>query len=132
MAGLELTFADETCAEALADEKLLAAMARFESALAVASAQAGLISQADAQTIARVCAEFRPEVGALARAARSAGTLAIPFVDELRTRVRSVSAAAAAYVHGGATSQDVVDSGMVLCVRPACTRIAALTLRLGD
>ena len=33
MAGLELTFADEACVEALADEKLLAAMAHFEAAL---------------------------------------------------------------------------------------------------
>src|SRR3954465_5727719 len=124
MAGLELTFADETCAEALADEKLLAAMARFESALALASAQAGLISQADAQTIARVCAEFRPDAGALARPARTAGTLAIPFVDELSAQVRRGSPSAAVVVHGGAASQDVMDSGLVLGVRPACTRIA--------
>ena len=34
MAGLELIFADEVCARALADDQLLAAMARFEAALA--------------------------------------------------------------------------------------------------
>jgi 3-carboxy-cis,cis-muconate cycloisomerase len=132
MAGLALTFADQACAEALADDKLLAAMARFESALALASAQAGLIPEADAQAIARVCSEFRPDIGALARASRIAGTLAIPFVDELRIRVRAVSASAASCVHRGATSQDVMDTGMVLCLRPAGERITALAVRLGN
>jgi hypothetical protein len=32
--GLELTYSDEACAASLSDEALLAAMARFEGALA--------------------------------------------------------------------------------------------------
>jgi 3-carboxy-cis,cis-muconate cycloisomerase len=132
VAGLELNFADEICAEALTDEKLLAAMALFEAALARASARAGLMPVAEAETIARVCADFRPDAAVLARAARRAGTLAIPFVKELTARVEAVSPAAARHVHAGATSQDVIDSAMILCLRPACARIVALTLRLGD
>ena len=132
MPGLELNFSDEVCAETLADEKLLAAMARFEAALARASAKAGLVPEADAEAIARACADFRPEVAALARAARSAGTLAIPFVEALKARVKAASPSAARHVHAGATSQDVMETGMVLCLRPACERIDALALRLGD
>jgi len=132
VAGLELIFADEACARALADDGLLAAMARFEAALARAAAKAALISDADAEAIAETCAEFRPEAGALARAARRAGTLAIPFVDELRKHARARSASAASVLHSGATSQDVMDTGMVLCLRPACERITTLTVRLGD
>jgi len=132
MAGLELTFADEACAEALADHKLLAAMARFEAALAAASAKAGLVTKADADAIAKACAQFRPDPATLGRAARKAGTLAIPFMEALRKELRALSPSAADQLHAGATSQDVMDTGMVLCLRPACERIEALAVRLGN
>ena len=41
--SLELLFADEACAALMSDEKLLGAMARFEGALARASARHGLV-----------------------------------------------------------------------------------------
>ena len=77
--SLELLFADEVCAGLLSDEKLLAAMARFEGALARASARHGLVPAAHAEMIARVCEAARFDASQLARAGR-AGTLAIPFV----------------------------------------------------
>jgi 3-carboxy-cis,cis-muconate cycloisomerase len=132
MAGLDLTFADEECAQALSDERLLAAMARFEGALATATAKAGLVPQEEADIIARVCARCRFDPGALARAARSAGTLAIPFVKQLTDQVAAESAHAARYVHFGATSQDVIDTALVLCLRPAAQRLLTLARRLGD
>ena len=132
MAGLDHIFTDEACAEALADEQLLAAMAGFEAALARASAKAGLLTEAEAETIGRACQDFRPDAAALARAARASGTLAIPFVNDLKARVKTLSSSAAAHVHAGATSQDVMETGMVLCLRAACARITALAFRLGD
>lgn len=132
MAGLELIFADEACAEALSDEKLLAAMAGFEAALALASAGAGLVPEAAAQAIARVCAVARFDPGTLARAARRAGTLAIPFVKQLTEQVAAVSPEAARHVHFGATSQDVIDTALVLCLQPAAARILSLVDRLGE
>ncbi len=132
MAGLELIFADEQCAQALSDERLLAAMARFEGALAIASARAGLLPQEDAQIIARVCDTARFDAAALARAARRDGTLAIPFVKALRAQVAAVSSRAAQHLHAGATSQDVMDTAMVLCLRAAAQRVDSLALRLGD
>jgi 3-carboxy-cis,cis-muconate cycloisomerase len=132
MAGLELTFSDEVCAEALSDHKLLAAMSRFEAALALAAASAGLVPAERAQVIARVCGEFRPDPAALALDARRAGTLAIPFVNELRARVKAASLGAAPHLHAGATSQDVIDSAIVLCLVPASERIAALATSVGN
>jgi hypothetical protein len=35
-------------------------------------------------------------------------------------------------VHAGATSQDVIDTAVVLCLKPACARVSTLTVRLGD
>ncbi|MFN2646709.1 MAG: 3-carboxy-cis,cis-muconate cycloisomerase [Burkholderiales bacterium] len=130
--SLELTFADERCAAALADEMLLAAMASFEAALARASAACGLVPAAAAEAIADVCAGASFDALALARKARQAGTLAIPFVKALTDKVAAVSPPAARYVHFGATSQDVIDTAVALCHRRAAARLLELARAMGD
>jgi 3-carboxy-cis,cis-muconate cycloisomerase len=132
MSSLQLAFWDEACAEILSDTQLLAGMAKFEGALALASASAGLVPRQDAETIARVAAAARFEPAALGRAARRSATLAIPFVKQLTEQVALQSADAARYVHLGATSQDVIDTGAVLCLAPATERLRKLARRLGD
>jgi|CXWL01.1.fsa_nt_gi 3-carboxy-cis,cis-muconate cycloisomerase len=132
MSELQHAFWDEDCALALSDTKLLAAMARFEGALALASARAGVVPEAAARTIAEVAAGARFNAAALAPAARRASTLAIPFVKQLTEKVAAVSPEAARYVHFGATSQDVIDTGVVLCLGPAVERMLALSRQLGD
>ena len=107
-------------------------MARFEAALALAEARAGLVPAEHAQTIARVCERAEFDATALARAARSAGALAIPFVQELTAQVAAASAEAARHVHFGATSQDVMDTAAVLCLRGAGERLIGLATRAGD
>jgi len=107
-------------------------MARFEAALALAAARAGLVPAEHAQTIARVCERAEFDATALARAARTAGALAIPFVQQLTAQVATVSAEAARHVHFGATSQDVMDTAAALCVRSAGERLIALATRAGD
>src|SRR5256885_14381865 len=96
--SLELIFADERCAAALGDERLLAAMARFESALALCSAELGIVPRPEAEQIATVCERARFDAAALARAAREAGTLTIPFVRELTAQVATTSKTAARFV----------------------------------
>src|SRR5262249_5767762 len=44
----------------------------------------------------------------------------------------AASADAARYVHFGATSQDVIDTGVVLCLGAASDRILGLSKRVGD
>ena len=110
----------------MSDESFLAAMARFEAALARAAAPAE-----HADVIARVCANARFDAAALAREGRS-GTLAIPFVKALTAQVAAVSKEAAKHVHAGATSQDVIDTAATLCLKPACARLDELAVRLGD
>ena len=132
MDGLALTFADATASEALSDDRLLCAMAGFEAALAQACARAGLISARDAEVIASVCKTARFDASALASAARKAGTLAIPFVRELTAQVAAASPQAARHVHFGATSQDVQDTALVLCLRKANAHIDQRAVQLGD
>jgi 3-carboxy-cis,cis-muconate cycloisomerase len=132
MSALQHAFWDEACARELSDEKLLAAMARFEGALALASARAGVVPESAAKTIAEVASGARFDAAALAPAARAAGALAIPFVKQLTEKVAAVSPEAARYVHFGATSQDAIDTGAVLCFVPAAARLQSLARRLGD
>ena len=106
-------------------------MARFEGALARASARHGLLPAAHAETISRVCDRAQFDASALARDGR-AGTLAIPFVKQLTAQVAAVSQEAARHVHAGATSQDVIDTASVLCLKPACARVVELNRRVGD
>jgi 3-carboxy-cis,cis-muconate cycloisomerase len=56
---------------------------------------------------------------AIARAARGSGTLTIPLVKTLIEHVSAIDSAAATYVHWGATSQDVTDTALVICLRRA-------------
>jgi 3-carboxy-cis,cis-muconate cycloisomerase len=109
----------EPLAALFEDASVLAAMLRFEAALARAEAAAGIIPASAAEAIAR-CADVDGFDGAvLAREAQRAGTVAIPLIKELTERVRSVDADAARYVHWGATSQDVVDTALVLLLARA-------------
>jgi 3-carboxy-cis,cis-muconate cycloisomerase len=132
MSPLQQAFWDESCARELSDEKLLAAMARFEGALAKASVGAGLVPAGAAETIAKVAAQASFDADAIGKAARRSATIAIPFVKSLTEQVGAASAEAARYVHLGATSQDVVDTGVVLCLAPAAERLLGLSKRFGD
>lgn len=67
-------------------------MARFEAALARASARAGVLPMEDAQVIARVSDVAHFDAAALAREARNAATPAIPFVKALTAASRRIFA----------------------------------------
>jgi 3-carboxy-cis,cis-muconate cycloisomerase len=86
----------------------------FEAALARAEASAGIIPQAAAEAIAASCHVEQFDIAALYGEAAVAGTLAIPLVRALTERV---AGDAAGFVHWGATSQDAIDSAMMLQMR---------------
>ena len=104
-------------------------MARFEGVLARAGANAGFFPTEHAETIAVACARAAFDIPALAREARNAGTLSIAFVNALR---KQVPGDAARFLHFGATSQDVSDSGLALCLKKSSARTLGLARELGD
>jgi 3-carboxy-cis,cis-muconate cycloisomerase len=112
------------------DRARIARMLEFEAALAQAEASVGVIPQAAADTIAAHCAAEGFDVDALAHAARNAGNLAIPLVAALTRRVAAADRDAAGYVHWGATSQDIIDTGLVLQLRDALALVDADVERL--
>ena len=119
-------------AEILSDGRLLRHMATFEGALALAQADAGLIDRKLAGTISAVAAKLTFDEPALFAEALKGGTLAIPFVKQLTAEVRAEDAAAAASVHFGATSQDVIDSALVLQLGEALVLIDKDLTRLAE
>ena len=104
-------------------------MARFEGALAHAGARAGFFPAAHADTIAAACQRASFDIPAIAREARNAGTLTIPFVAALR---KQIPGDAARFLHFGATSQDASDTALALCLKPAMERTVSLACELGD
>jgi 3-carboxy-cis,cis-muconate cycloisomerase len=82
--------------------------------------------------VGEACARERFDPGEVARAGRRASTLAIPLVRELTARVAGRDPRAAGFVHFGATSQDVIDTALVLQAREAGTILAGLLDRLGE
>ena len=89
-------------------------MLRFEAALARAEADVGIIPQEAADAIAAACNVDLFDVAALYREAAATGTPAIPLVRMLTAQV---SEKGRAFVHFGATSQDAIDTALVLQMR---------------
>jgi 3-carboxy-cis,cis-muconate cycloisomerase len=112
------TLARPSFEPAFAPPACIAAMLAFESALATAQAAEGLIPASCAGSIAAACAAIRVDVDAMVAEGKLSATLAVPLVKLLRAEVARRDPAAAAHVHFGATSQDVLDTAMALCLRP--------------
>lgn len=113
----ECLAATEALSRVFSDASVVEAMLEFEAALARAEARVGVIPAAAAGRITEAAREGGIDAGELARQAYRAGTPAIPLVRMLTERVRAIDSEAAGYVHWGATSQDVVDSALVLLLR---------------
>jgi 3-carboxy-cis,cis-muconate cycloisomerase len=86
----------------------------FEAALARAQSDEGLFPAAHTAAILEACADLTVDVTVLAEEAAHAGTLAIPLVRLLRSKVSETAPEAAENVHLGATSQDVADTALML------------------
>lgn len=116
--------------EVFSDIALVQGMLDFEAALARAQAAEGVIPAGAAAPIAAACRAERIDLASLVQAGTVAGTLVIPLVKQLTANVAVSDAAAAGSVHWGSTSQDVLDTAMVLATRRAVVLIDAAMGRL--
>lgn len=107
------------------DRARLQRMLDFEAALARAEAALGVISASAAGEIADACQANRYDIAVIADAAAQAGNVAIPLVHSLTAEVAKRSKTAAGYVHWGATSQDVIDTALVLELRAVIDALLA-------
>lgn len=104
-------FVDAEMAALFDDRATLQGMLDFEAALARAEAEVGVIPQQAATVIGTQCDAALYDPAEIGKAATLAGNPAIPLVKALTARVAAQDAEAAKWVHYGATSQDVIDSG---------------------
>ncbi|GAA0570953.1 3-carboxy-cis,cis-muconate cycloisomerase [Paractinoplanes ferrugineus] len=103
------------------DEAIVAAMVRVETAW---------LGALHAHGLAPAAVDLRGLVGpadlpGLAEAAEGGGNPVIPLVSLLRERLRPRDSSAAEAVHAGLTSQDVLDTAIVLCLRDVAERVGA-------
>jgi 3-carboxy-cis,cis-muconate cycloisomerase len=94
-------------------------MLDFEAALARAEARAGVIPASAAAPIAAQCRAELFNMDELAQSAARAGNPAIPLIKRLTALVAATDQDAQRFVHWGATSQDALDTGLVLQLRAA-------------
>lgn len=117
---------DPEVAGLLDDAAQARAMVRVERALAVVEGRLGVIEPAAAAVIDQRLDGFAPDLAGLDRGTGEAGVPVPALVGQLRSRV---GGEAAGFVHWGATSQDIIDTALVLQLREA---LALLGGRLTD
>lgn len=109
-------FSDAETAAIFSDEQRVQQWLQVEVALAGAQARLGVIPAAAAAAIAAGAADLRVDMERLQASTEKAGIPIIELVQQLRAQV---GAEAASYVHWGATSQDILDTALVLQLRAA-------------
>ncbi|MBJ8345131.1 lyase family protein [Antrihabitans sp. YC2-6] len=103
------------------DEAVVTALLRVEVAWAVALSEVGAATAAQSEAIAKAVVDWRPDLAALITETEAAGNPVVPLVRALRSAV--ADPAARALVHRGLTSQDVLDTALILVARDALRRI---------
>jgi 3-carboxy-cis,cis-muconate cycloisomerase len=115
------------CDAHLSPAAYVAAVVRFELALARAQAAIGLIPSAALHAIETAAAGFRPDLESIVAEGYRAGTPVVEILRQLRSCIDRRSAGAGRYVHVGATSQDALDTATALCLQP-CVKLARSAL----
>jgi 3-carboxy-cis,cis-muconate cycloisomerase len=122
-------FGDDEIADHLSPDEEVRQYYLFESALAIAEAAEGIIPQAAAEQL--TMSIDHADIPVLREGTARDGVPAVAFVRKLKERVGPEHAQ---HIHVGATSQDLIDTALVLRLRPILTvlerRIDALIAAL--
>ena len=120
-------------AEIFSDECFVANMLHVEAALARAQGKLGVIPTAAADAISEAVRTLTPDFAALQAGTERAGLPVIDLVRQLRQQLRLLDpsrASSASYVHWGATTQDIMDTALVLQIRAGLRYIERELLQL--
>jgi 3-carboxy-cis,cis-muconate cycloisomerase len=121
-------FGDDEIARLFSEESLVSAWLEVERALAEAQANAGVIPQEAAAAVAAAAVPERIDLALLRERTLVVGYPILPLLEQ----IAAASPEAGRHIHWGATTQDVMDSGLVLVASRALDRIDELVLALGD
>jgi 3-carboxy-cis,cis-muconate cycloisomerase len=109
-------FSDSEINQLLSDEAYVRVLVQVEAALARAEARVGVIPPSAAEEISKSADPTKIDLASLSKGTVRSGFPIIALVQELR---RLAGGQAAAYVHWGATTQDIMDTACVLQLRAA-------------
>jgi 3-carboxy-cis,cis-muconate cycloisomerase len=110
------------------DDALLAALVEVERALVAAMSR----DDQDAARVAAVLSTSGLDRAALAEGARRDGVAVVELVRQLRAQAEAALAGDGELVHRGATSQDVLDTGIMLLAQRTVERTRAELVAGGD
>ncbi|WP_201837071.1 3-carboxy-cis,cis-muconate cycloisomerase [Microvirga zambiensis] len=108
---LQALVGDEEVGALFSNEAELSAMLWVEAALAEAEAKVGLIGEEAASRIGEACHAFQADWSKLAEGLARDGVIVPEFVRQLRAAIGEPHAKSA---HLGATSQDIIDTALIL------------------
>jgi 3-carboxy-cis,cis-muconate cycloisomerase len=109
-------FSDPSMLALFSDEAAIAAMLKVEVALAKAQARSGVIPQSAYRQIADGLADFAPDPAGLSQDTAETG---VPVPALLKAARTVIGKEGRHYLHWGPTSQDIVDTALVLRLRDA-------------
>jgi len=127
--SLDTVFADAVMAGVFSEAATVRAWFEVEGALAQCQGELGLIPAEVASRIERAAQTISVDGDALWRGMRNVGYPILPTVQALCEILDPVDAA---WVHFGATTQDIMDTGLALQIRAAIARNVSLLEELGD
>lgn len=124
---LEGGLGDDELADLLGWSARIERMIEVEAALTHALHDAGLISETARDDTLQLCDTARVDEERLAKLARTSATPVIALLAEL---TRDADPTGSAYLHLGATSQDIIDTAVTLQLRDALERLQNHLLRV--
>ncbi len=117
-------FGADRVAGLLDESAWIAALLEVELALSAVAAEAGTVDGTDADGVERaVAAVAGVDPAELGAESVEGGNPVIPLVKRLKAAAARIQPGAERAVHPGATSQDVLDTALVLLTRRAGTRV---------
>lgn len=108
---------DQSVDRMIDDNAFVAAILRFETALATAQSELRVIPPDAGRDVEDACSAYRPDLAQLGTAAAASASPVVAIVSAL-------GSSGASWVHYGATSQDCIDTAFSLCLKSAIGAVA--------
>lgn len=124
---LSLLFSDARVGAFFSDEAFVRSLLEVEAALARAQGRLGVIPAGAATSIAAAAPALEVDLERLRAGIENDG---FPVIDLLRQLREGVGAEAAPYLHWGATTQDIMDTALVLQLRAALSVLEPCLVQL--
>jgi 3-carboxy-cis,cis-muconate cycloisomerase len=121
-------FGDPETGQLLSERATIKAWLDVESALVAAQASLGIVPLEAAEQVQARASSVSIDQAALHEGTRLVGYPILPLLGEVGFDAPEV----AATIHWGATTQDIMDSGLALVLRGALVRIETLLIEVGD